>query len=200
MQRPLQLRWHHIEPSEALEALVREETSRLERFWDRIVGCSVAIEAPSRHHRQSGAKYRVRIELSVPGAKLVVGRDPPRTSAHADAYAAVNEAFREMRRQLEDHVRQVEARVREPETRAVAEVARLLPEEGYGFLRTREGREIYFHERSVLGGAFHRLRVGDVVRFVEEAGEEGPQASTVAPPHGRRTRHRAAAKERRRAP
>jgi len=60
-------------------------------------------------------------------------------------------------------------------------VARLFPEDGYGFLRTSEGREIYFNERSVLKGAFPRLRVGSLVRFAEEAGDEGPQASTVTP-------------------
>jgi cold shock CspA family protein len=60
-------------------------------------------------------------------------------------------------------------------------VARLFPEEGYGFLRTPEGREIYFNARSVLKNGFPRLRVGSLVRFVEEAGEEGPQASTVTP-------------------
>jgi len=40
-------------------------------------------------------------------------------------------------------------------------------------------REIYFHKNSVLGRAFPRLKVGTTVRFAEEQGERGPQASTV---------------------
>src|SRR5512143_2807104 len=100
MQTPLQLRWHNLEPSEAVAELVREEAARLERFWDRITGCAVTLEAPSKHHRQTGAQYRVRIEVSGPRARLVVGRDPPRSRTHFDLYAAVKEAFREAQRQL----------------------------------------------------------------------------------------------------
>jgi cold shock CspA family protein len=56
----------------------------------------------------------------------------------------------------------------------------LFPEEGYGFLATPDGREIYFHRHSVLHPGFDRLAIGTEVRFVEESGEKGPQASTVA--------------------
>ncbi len=182
MQKPVQLSWHHVRPSEPLAQRVRDKVAQLERFYGRITGCAVTLEAPSHHHRQGGPQYRVRIELSVPGGpKLVVGRDPTKTRAHADLHVAVNAAFHEARRKLQDHARRIDQRVKAhaPPSRAV--VARLFPDDGYGFLRTADGREIYFHERSVLRGAFPRLRVGSTVRFAEELGEEGPQASTVAP-------------------
>ncbi len=181
MQKTVQLSWHHVRPSEAVAERVRDKAEGLERFYDRITGCNVTLEAPSQHHRQGGAQYRVRVELSVPGGKLVVGRDPAKTATHADLYAAVNAAFREARRQLQDHVRRIEGRVKTHESPSRAVVTRLFPEEGYGFLGTPDGREIYFHQRSVLRGAFPRLRVGSTVRFAEEPGDEGPQASTVAP-------------------
>ena len=38
---------------------------------------------------------------------------------------------------------------------------------------------IYFHRNSALDNAFDKLEVGSEVRFVEEMGERGPQASTV---------------------
>jgi ribosomal subunit interface protein len=186
MQTALQLRWHNVDPSDAVAAHVREEVARLERFWDRITGCAVTLEAPSKHHRQSGAQYRVRIELAVPRGRIVVARDPPKTWTHSDLYLAVKGAFREAQRQVSEHVRRLDARVKTHAAPAVATVARLLPEEGYGFLRTPDGREIYFHERSVLRGGFRTLRVGSEVRFVEEAGDEGPQASTVRPARARR--------------
>jgi cold shock CspA family protein len=58
-----------------------------------------------------------------------------------------------------------------------------------GFLESDDGREIYFHRNSVLDGAFPRLEIGAQVSFAEEAGDKGPQASTVRPPgkkHGLR--------------
>ena len=58
-------------------------------------------------------------------------------------------------------------------------VSRLFPEGGDGFLQTSDGREIYFHRNSVRHGDFDHLTVGMEVRFAEEQGEKGPQASTV---------------------
>jgi ribosomal subunit interface protein len=181
MQIPVKIAYRGLRASEAVSDLVHKKAAKLERYFDRITGCSVALEVPSTHHRH-GKHYRVRIELSVPGQKLVVGRDPAETKSHEDLYAAINAAFREAKRQLQDHARRSDHRVRaqahvEP---ARARVARVFPEEGYGFLETADGREIYFNEKSVLQGGFRRLRVGSEVRFAEEMGEEGPQASTVA--------------------
>ena len=48
-----------------------------------------------------------------------------------------------------------------------------------GFIETADGHEVCFHRNSVLDDAFDRLTVGSEVRFVEELGEKGPQASTV---------------------
>jgi len=79
------------------------------------------------------------------------------------------------------------SRVRSPrdvkthEPQARARVARLHPDDGYGFLETPDGREIYFHCNSVVGGEFEQFQVGDEVRFAEELGDRGPQASTVHP-------------------
>ena len=187
MQKPLQLRWHNVDPSEALAANVREEVAHLDRVWNRIIGCVVTLESPSQRHRHSGWQYRVRIELSVPGGKLVVGRDPPETWMHSDLYLAMKAAFREARRQLADHVSRLGDRVKTRAPSAHATVARLMPADGYGFLETPDGREIYFHERSVLHDGFRRLGVGSEVRFVEERGDEGPQASTVVPLRAGRT-------------
>jgi ribosomal subunit interface protein len=191
MQKALQLTWNHVRPSEAIADHVRDHVARLERHFARITGCAVTFEARSRHHRQSGSQYRVRIVLTVPGARLVVGRDPDEGDAHADLYAAVNVAFDEARRQLQDHAERADRRVKAHAAPPIARVDRLFPQDGYGFLRTPDGREVYFHERSVLNGGFRRLQVGAVVRFAEELGEEGPQASTVTAV--RRPRRRAPA-------
>jgi cold shock CspA family protein len=56
-----------------------------------------------------------------------------------------------------------------------------------------DGREIYFHRNAVLAGHFDRLRIGSQVRFAEEAGEKGPQASSVRLVRSTRQGRRAAA-------
>jgi len=51
--------------------------------------------------------------------------------------------------------------------------------EGYGFLESEDGRDIYFHENSVLDSEFERLEVGHEVAYSEEMGDKGPQASSL---------------------
>lgn len=60
-------------------------------------------------------------------------------------------------------------------------MAKLDPAGEFGFIETTDGRQIYFHRNSVLYGGFARLGLGARVVYVEEAGEKGPQASTVKP-------------------
>lgn len=45
---------------------------------------------------------------------------------------------------------------------------------------TVPGGEVYFHRNSVLYEQFGALEIGSEVRYAEEPGEEGMQASTVA--------------------
>jgi cold shock CspA family protein len=127
----------------------------------------------------------VRIDLTVPGQELVVSRDPAENQAHTDAYVAVRDAFDAAKRQLEKYVRsnRREAKAhRHAESNGATPAARiieLIPMQDYGRLLTHEGREIYFHRNSLVNGDFDKLSVGDMVRFSEEMGEEGPQASSV---------------------
>ena len=173
MQLPLQVTLRDISPSEAIEAYIRERAAKLEQFYDRIMSCRVVVEAPVRHHRKGGP-YKVRIDLTVPGDELVVDRQ-----VDEDLYVAIRDAFHAARRKLEDYARRQRGAVKVHEASPHARVAKLFPEEGYGFLETPDGREIYFHRNSVKDSDFDRLEIGTEVRFAEESGEQGPQASTV---------------------
>lgn len=104
MQVPLQIAFLNMSRSEAVEAEVRKRAARLERFFDHMTGCRVVIEAPHRHHRH-GKLYDVRIDISVPGAELVVNRSGPKNQAHEDVYVALRDAFDAATRQLQDYVR-----------------------------------------------------------------------------------------------
>ena len=106
METPLRISFRNMDPSEAVEANVREKAAKLERFFDRITSCRVVVEAPHRH-RHKGKLYNVRIDLAVPGKALVVTHSGPKNHAHEDVYVAIRDAFGAAARQLEDHARKV---------------------------------------------------------------------------------------------
>jgi ribosomal subunit interface protein len=180
MQLPLEISFRNMDRSEAVEAKVRERAAKLDQFADHIMSCRVMVEAPHKHHHQGGL-FHVRIDIKVPGRELAVSREPAGHHAHEDVYVAVRDAFDAARRQLEDYVRQVRGREKAHETPAHGRIRALVPMEDYGIILASDGREIYFHRNSVLGADFDKLGVGDEVRFAEEQGEQGPQASTVHP-------------------
>ena len=180
MNIPLQVTFHNTPHSDVIEAAIHDEAAQLEQFFGNIMSCRVVIDVPHRHHKE-GNLYNVRIDLKVPGKELAVSREAAEQTDMRHLRLAIREAFDEARRQLEDHARQIRGQVKAHEPVPRARVARLFPEDGYGFLATPDDREIYFHQNSVLNGGFKRLHVGSEVRFVEEVGEQGPQASTVEP-------------------
>jgi ribosomal subunit interface protein len=173
-----QITFRNMEPSEAMEQNIRERAEKLDRFHDQIMSCRVMVEAQHRHHHQ-GNVYHVRIDLTVPGEELVVSRDPGRDHAHEDVYVAIRDAFDAARRQLEDAGRRHRSQVKTHEAPAHGLIARLYQEENYGLIRASDGREIYFHRNSVVNADFDKLVTGEPVRFSEEPGDKGPQASTV---------------------
>src|SRR5512139_4124872 len=177
MRLPLQISFRNMHRSEAVEKAIAERAARLARFSDRIMGCRVVVE--TRHRHRQGNLYHVRIDLTLPGHEIVVGRDLSLHHACEDVFVAVRDAFDAARRRLEDYARRHDHRVKARESPPHGHVAGLDRDEGYGFIGTPDGREIYFNRNSVLNWEFDGLEVGDDVRFHEEAGEKGPQASTV---------------------
>ncbi len=173
MQSTLKITSKDFTISEDLENEIRDKVAKLERFSSYLIDCEVAIEAPVGHHKKGGP-YTVRIDMQVKGKELVVSN-----RSNVDLQAAVRDAFDAARRQLEDHSRQMQHKIKSHESTSFARVARLFPEQGYGFIATPEGRELYFHRNSVLEPGYDRLEVGTEVRFDEEMGEQGPQATTV---------------------
>ncbi len=163
-----------ITHSEAVEAKIQEKIAKLEQFCERIMGCRVTIESPQRRHHQ-GKLFTVRIDLTVPGRELVVNR-----IENEDIYVAIRDAFDAAKRKLEEHVRKQRGDVKAHEEIPRGRVSRLFPDDGYGFIETSDGREIYFHKNSVIEPTFDRLEEGAAVDFIEEQGKKGPQAVRVA--------------------
>jgi ribosomal subunit interface protein len=178
MQIPVQISFRNMDPSPAIEAKIRERAGKLDRYYDRITGCKVVVEAPHRRHHQ-GKLFHVRIDITVPGGEILATREPARHHAHEDVYVAIRDAFHAVQRQLEDFGRLQRHEVKAHADQPLGRVSRLFPTEGYGFIETAVGREIYFHKNSVLNEVFDQLEIGSRVQFVEVPGDKGPQASTV---------------------
>ncbi|MGH9679694.1 MAG: cold shock domain-containing protein [Candidatus Acidiferrales bacterium] len=196
MKSELQITYRNVEPSAEIDQWIRGEVAKLDSLYNHVMGCRVAVEQPHQH-RKRGSRYHVRVDVTVPGGEIVVKREPSLGARsrqlgvtrrkkeaeinvpHKQLRQAINDAFRAAGRRLQDYARRQRGDIKNPAVLPEGRISRILRKEGYGFLTADDGREIYFHKNSVLGRAFPRLAVGTAVHFVEEAGEKGPQASTV---------------------
>ena len=180
MQLPLQVTFRDMPHSDSVEAKIRERADKLDKFYSSIMSCRVVIEAPHTRHHQ-GKRYHVRIDLTVPNGELVVSKDQHADRTHENVYVALRDAFDAAQRQLKNYARKQRHNVKTHEVAPHGKVTEVFPYMDYGLIHTRDGREVYFHRNSVLNGGFDNLELGTPVRFAEEKGDEGPQASTVQP-------------------
>jgi ribosomal subunit interface protein len=111
MRMPLQLTFHNIDRSPAMEQRIRELAARLDRFSDQIMRCHVTVLAPHRHRHQ-GNLLEVRIDLTVPDREIAVRHTGPLDHSHEDPYVALRDAFRAVRRRLQDYERRRYKKVR----------------------------------------------------------------------------------------
>ncbi len=122
MQLEPTITFRRIKTPAALEADIRKRIARLETLVPSIIGLHVLVDLADRHHRD-GKRWRVRLEVSLPGERIVVTHDASlrpelraraieRThkqdepdAGHKYAAVAVRAAFDVARRQLQDAVR-----------------------------------------------------------------------------------------------
>jgi cold shock CspA family protein len=178
MKLPIQISFSHLPRSKEIEDTICARAAKLDEFCDSIMSCRVVVGVPHRHHGD-GNLYQVRIDLTVPGEELVVNREPSEHTAYRDLQLAIDDAFNSAARLLEEYVRRKRRDVKTHQPLPHAKVTKVFPQASYGFLQTPDGREIYFHRSSLLDADFDRLDLGTEVTFVEQAGDKGPQASTV---------------------
>ena len=173
MQLPVQITYRGMPSTAAIEDAVRDRVAKLEQFHARIMSCRVVIEQPGRH-KQQGKQFIVHVDVKVPGGEIAVNRDHSE-----DVYVALRDAFDAARRKLEDFAREQRGDVKHHEPTQSGKVARILAGEGYGFIVTADGRELYFSRENVVTPAFERLTPGTEVHFIEEPADERPQAKRV---------------------
>jgi ribosomal subunit interface protein len=174
MQIPLQITMRDIERSDALDGAIEDHAAKLEQLHPRITRCRVTVEQIRRHHQQ-GRHFAVRIDVRVPGREIVATRDHDE-----DVYVALRDAFDSARRQLGETVREIRGDVKTHVPAQHGTVARLRLAEGYGFIETGDGRELYFSRENVVQPPFEHLQPGTAVQFIEELAAEGPQAKRIS--------------------
>lgn len=161
--------------SEPMKLRIAEKFARLDRYYRRITGCTVSV-TEAKSGKRHGRLFHVRVAVTLPMRTLAVTRQRGPTLS-----VAIREAFDAMRRRIQDYARVMRGQIKAHQDRPLGWVLDVDRAEGFGFLRTLDGRELYFHRNSVLQGAFDQLRPGTPVVYAEGEGIAGPQASTVRP-------------------
>lgn len=179
MEQPLKLEFQDIPAilKDVIEPILRERAGRLDKYFPGIVSCRVVVQKTQGSHHK-GNLYRTTITLTVPRRQIVVNREHPRHHSHEDVLVTIGHAFDDATRQLEEYVHISHRDLKDHDLPAHGTIGQIFPEAGYGFIRGFGTEQIYFHRNAVIDG-FENLEIGMDVRFEEEDGDKGPQASTV---------------------
>jgi cold shock CspA family protein/ribosome-associated translation inhibitor RaiA len=168
----LHIEGQNVEVLPEWRAKIEEEFDRLQNHYFQPVLHARATIIGTRHHHLGA--FEVHLAVTVEGDTITITRQgefvPP----------LLVEAFDVLDRRLleRSHILQRETKVHE-EHSLTGKVSRFFPEDEYGFILTEDGLEVYFHVNALKKGKAGDLRPGTTVKFGQEAGEKGPQASWV---------------------
>jgi cold shock CspA family protein/ribosome-associated translation inhibitor RaiA len=178
MQTPAQIELEGVAATPQLRASIDQHIAELESRFGRLTAGRVVVRGPGDRHR-TGGQYQVSIRLALPdGREVNIARTPKQDERYADLAFAVDSAFKRARRRLQDQARLMQGQIKQHEGQPTGTVVRIDPSGEFGFIENADGQEIYFNCNSVVDGASN-IAPGTRVSYVEEAGEKGPQASTV---------------------
>ncbi|MFA5115550.1 MAG: cold shock domain-containing protein [Candidatus Omnitrophota bacterium] len=60
-------------------------------------------------------------------------------------------------------------------------IKKLVRERGFGFISDTDGREVFFHQSSIIDASFDSLKEEQAVEFEVENSPKGPRAVNVKP-------------------
>jgi putative sigma-54 modulation protein len=102
MTMPVEVHFHGLEKSTAVEERVREKVDKLARHFDRMTHCRVVVEAPHRN-LQRPKIYQIKIEVGVPGrSPIVVSHERAGSDATEELGLALRDAFEAALRKVDD--------------------------------------------------------------------------------------------------
>jgi cold shock CspA family protein/ribosome-associated translation inhibitor RaiA len=174
----MEIHWTHMEEIEPhVRAAAEDRVRALAGDHSDLIDVRVTGRH-TLHHRLSARE--VRITCQARGRELVVVREKDELGAALDAALDVFEReVHRLRRKRRDRRSE-----RPPLPPHLGVVDRVFRADGYGFVLTDSGDQVYFHRNALSGLDFERLQEGDRVGLNIEPGERGPQATVVhaAPP------------------
>jgi len=167
-----------METSEAVESYIRKKVDKLDSICENMISCRVVVEAPHKHQRKGGL-FNATIEISFPNETIAITREPDLHKSYHDVYVVLRDVFDTAQRKVREFISRQKGEVKVHEEMPQGKISELYPHEDFGRIVTSAGDDIYFHRNSIVNADFADLAVGTEVRFVEEMGDEGPQATTV---------------------
>lgn len=183
MQVPPEVALRELDATDELRDTIQEGIDDLEEVYPNLISCRTVV-ADDTPGQQSGSNYRVRLDLSIPGTNFVVEEDNAGPDSTRSARQTLKDAFSTARRRLKKEKDRQRGDVKVHELPPHGRIVRLLTDDTgvrYGFIESREGERIYFHEDALVDLDYADLEIGSEVRIAVAAGDGGPQASTVAP-------------------
>lgn len=172
MSIPLEITIRDIEKSEAIEQRINDKAEKMSQYYDRIESGKVIVEL-SQNHQHQGKLYNVTIEINVPGKQLVVNKQP-----NEDLYVSIRDSFQAMYRMIESYAQKQRGAKKTHNDMKSGSIDRLFSD--YGFIKTPEGLEYYFHESNVQHPSFDDLKIGSLVYFIEVQAGDTLQAAHVS--------------------
>jgi ribosome-associated translation inhibitor RaiA len=96
MACPVQVTFHGLTPSPALQEAIYLHAAQLERYHPHLIRCRAVVDKSERH----GKAFSVKLEIRVEGHEIVTSH-----AREADAMAAMREAFAAARQRLQEDAR-----------------------------------------------------------------------------------------------
>ncbi|MGO9450658.1 MAG: HPF/RaiA family ribosome-associated protein [Candidatus Binataceae bacterium] len=133
----LQIASSEFAMTETVETHIHQQVKALEDYVNGLTGCTRCLQ----HLRfiVIAKAGRARIHLDVPGKEITIDK---RNSV--DLSSAIDEAFAATRIKLEEYVHKVRHDLKAHEPSPDVRVTTIFKPDGYGFLESLDGREVYF--------------------------------------------------------
>ncbi len=101
MVEQVEVHFHGIEKSQAIEQRVRQKVARLEKHFDRMTSCRVGIEA-SQRTPQKAKVFLVKIEIGVPRrSPIIISHAREGSHAAEVLMLAIRDAFDAAKRKVD---------------------------------------------------------------------------------------------------